>query len=211
MKNRKFRDTEVVTIKDALGREWHVKEARQTKYGFDILYGKKKDAGRYDFGGPNRLIYTNELKAFWDKYSLRLDGTLSDLPAGRTTLKRAREALGFHWQKDSQKFWRTHKSDLNGLKPREFEEKYKEQKLTGSRMSFWRLRLLGGRARPRGWWRKPKILKLLLSEEKSLSQVRAELGGRIGMSQLSRLRRRAKLAYGIRNGKLIRIAERPKD
>jgi hypothetical protein len=211
MKKWKFRDTEVVTIKDALGLEWHVKEARQTKYGFDILYGKRKDAVSYDIGGPNRLIYTNDLKAFWDKYSLRHDGTIFDLPAGRSTLKRAREALGFNWGKDSEEFWRKHKSDLNGLKPREFEEKYKEQKITGNRMSFWRLRLLGARARPLGWWRKPKILKLLLSEEKSLNQVRAELEGRISTSQVFRLRCRAKRAYEIRNGKLIQIAKRSKD
>jgi hypothetical protein len=210
MKKRKFRDSEI-TIKDALGLEWHVKEARQTKYGFDLLYGKRKNAGPYDVSGLNRLIYTKELKAFWDKYSIRHDGTLYDLPAGRTTLKRARVALQFNWDRDSEKFWRQHKPDLNGLKPREFEEKYKEQKLTGSRMSFWRLRLLGARARPLGWWRKPEVLKLLLSEEKSLSQVRAELGGRISTSQVHRLRRRAKHAYELRNAKPVPIAGRPKD
>ena len=208
---KRFRDFGVVTIKDALGLQWHVKEARQTKYGFDLLYGKKKNAGSYDIGGPNRLIYTNELKAFWDKYSLRHDGTIFDLPAGRTTLKRARVALGFNWEEDSQKFWRKHKADLKGLTPREFEEKYKEQKLTGERMSFWRLRILGARARPMGWWREPEIVKLLLSEEKSLNQVGAELGIRISTSQVFRLRCQAKHAYEIRNGKLVQIAEHPTD
>jgi hypothetical protein len=205
MKKRKFRVSEV-TIKDALGLEWHVKEARRTKYGFDLLYGKRKDAGPYAISGPNRLIYTKELKAFWDRYSVRHDGTLYDLPAGRTTLKRARVALDFNWDKDSQKFWRKHKSDLNGLKPREFEEKYKEQKITGNRMSFWRLRIWGARARPLGWWRKPEVLKLLLSDDKSLSQVQAGLGGRISISQVHRLRCRAKRAYEIRNGKPVLIA-----
>ena len=122
MKKRKFQD--LVTIKDALGTEWHVHEARSTKYGFDVLYGRKENPGPYE--GPCRLIYTNELKAFWEKHSLRCDGTIFDLPSGRTTLKRARRALGFHWNKDSEKFWRKHKSDLMGLRPREFEEKYKE-------------------------------------------------------------------------------------
>jgi hypothetical protein len=218
MKKRKFRDSQAVTIdsqavtiKDALGLEWDIKEARQTKYGFDLYYGKRKDPGPYEIGGPNRLIYTNELKAFWDKYSLRHDGTIFDLPAGRTTLKRARTALGFHWDKDSETFWRKHKSELNSLRPREFEEKceekYKEQKITGDRMSFWRLKILGTRARPLGWWRKPEVLKLLLSEEKSLNQVRAELGGKISTSQVFRLRRRAKRSYEIRKGKLIQIAD----
>jgi hypothetical protein len=62
MKKRLFRNSEVVTIKDALGLEWDIKEARVTKYGFDIYYGKRKDCTGYDVGDPNRLIYTNELK-----------------------------------------------------------------------------------------------------------------------------------------------------
>jgi hypothetical protein len=206
MKTQDLRESGVITIKDALGTEWHVKEARPTKYGFDLLYGRKKNAGQYDVGGPCRLIYTNELKAFWEKYSLRYDGTISDLPAGRTTLKRARLALGFNWERDSNQFWRKHKSDLIGLMPREFEEKYKEQRLTGSRMSAWRLRLSGGRARPVGWWREPEVLKLLLSK-KSLNEVRAELGGQISTSQVFRLRRQARSAFEIGSGKLTQITE----
>jgi hypothetical protein len=210
-KKRRFHYSKVVTIKDALGLHWHVNEARQTKYGFDVLYGKKRDADPHDTSGPNRLIYTNELKTFWDTYSLRHDGTIYDLPAGRTTLKRARVALGFNWHRDSVKFWQKHKADLKGLKPREFEEEYKEQKLTGDRMSAWRLRLLGARARPLGWWRKPEILNLLLSEKKSLNQVRAELEARISTSQVFRLRMQAKRAHEIRNGELIEIAQNPGD
>jgi hypothetical protein len=210
MKKPKFRD--LVTIKDALGTEWHVHEARATKYGFDVLYGRKKNAGSYDAGGPCRLIYTNELKAFWEKYSLRHDGTISDLPAGRTTLKRARLALGFNWNKDSDKFWRKHKSDLMALWPREFAEKYndkyKEQEITAARMSDWRFRLCGAVARPLGWWREPEVLKLLLSE-RTLNEVGAEL--QIGTSQVFRLRRRAKRAFEIRSGILIQITEDCKD
>ena len=210
MKKRKFRDSGVVTIRDALWTEWHVKEARPTKYGFDLLYGRKKNGGPYDVGGPFRLIYTNELKAFWEKYSLRHDGTISDLPGGRTTLKRARLALGFNWDKDSEKFWRKHKSELIGLRPREFEEKYKDQKITGDRMKSWRFRICGAKARPLGWWREPEVLKLLLSE-KSLNQVRAELAGQISTSQVFRLRRQANRAFQIRSGKLIQITEDRKD
>jgi hypothetical protein len=209
MKKRKVRDSDVV-IKDAFGTEWHIKEVRPTKYGFDLLYGRKKDAGPYDVGGPIRLIYTNELKVFWAKHSLRHDGTISDLPAGRTTLKRARLALGFNWDTDSMKFWRKHKSDLIGLTPREFEEKYKAQQITGDRMKAWRLRLCGGRAREFGWWREPEVLKLLLSE-KSLNQVRAELGEQISTSQVFRLRRKAKRAYEIRSGNLTAIGEDRQD
>jgi hypothetical protein len=128
------------------------------------------------------------------------------LPAGRTTLKRARLALGFNWDKDSEKFWRKRKHELKTLSPRDFEEKYKHQEITGNRMSSWRLKLVGGKARPLGWWKEPEVLKLLLSEEKSLNQVRAELKEEISTSQGFRLRQRAKRAYTIRNGKLLPTA-----
>ena len=203
MKKRLFRNSEVVTIKDALGLEWDIKEARETKYGFDIYYGKRKNPTGYDAGGPNRLIYTNELKAFWENCALKHDGTIYDLPVGRTTLKRARLALGFNWDKDSEKFWHKRKGELKTLTPREFEEKYQHQEITGNRMSAWRLKIVGGKARPSGWWKEPEVLKLLLSEEKSLNQVRAELKEEISTSQAFRLRQQAKRAYKIRNGKLL--------
>jgi hypothetical protein len=122
--------------------------------------------------------------------------------------------LGFNWDTDSKTFWRKHKSDLMGLWPREFEkkykEKYKEQEITAHRMSDWRFRICGARARPLGWWREPEVLKLLLSE-RSLNGVRAELGGQISTSQVFRLRRQAKRAFEIRSGKLIQITEDCKD
>lgn len=204
MKKRLFRHSEVVTIKDALGLKWDIHEARATKYGFDLYYGKKKDRTGYDVGGPNRLIYTNELKEFWEKCALKHDGTIFDLPAGRTTLKRARLALGFNWDKDSERFWRKHKHDLKTLTPREFEKKH--QGITGNRMSAWRLKIVGDKARQSGWWKEPEVLKLLLSEEKSLNQVRAELKEKISTSQVFRLRLQAKRAYKIRNGKLLSTA-----
>ncbi len=207
MKKRLFRNSGVVTIKDALGLEWDINEARATKYGFDLYYGKRKDRTGYDVGGPNRLIYTNELKAFWEKCALKHDGTIFDLPGGRTTLKRARLALGFNWDKDSEKFWRKHKHDLKTLTPREFEKKHKHQEITGGRMSSWRLKIVGSKARPLGWWKEPEVLKLLLSEEKSLNQVRAELKEEISTSQAFRLRHQAKRAYKIRSGKLLPRAD----
>ena len=203
MKKRLFRNPEVVTIKDALGLEWDINEARATNYGFDLYYGKRKDRTGYDVGGPNRLIYTNELKAFWASCALKHDGTIFDLPAGRTTLKRARQALGFNWDKDSEKFWRKHKHDLKTLTPREFEKKHKQQGISGNRMSSWRLKMLGGKARPLGWWKEPDVLKLLLSEEKSLNQVRGELKEEISTSQAFRPRLQAKRAYKSRDGSLL--------
>ena len=119
----------------------------------------------------------------------------------------ARLALGFNWDKDSEKFWRKHKDDLKTLTPREFEKKHKHRGINGERMSAWRFKIVGARARPLGWWKKPEVLKLLLSEEKSLNQVRAELREKISTSQAFRLRQQAKLAYKIINGKLLPMAE----
>lgn len=201
-----------VIIKDAFGLEWEIKEARPTKHGFDIYYGKRRYTSSRERGGVNFLIYTDDLKTFWTKHSLRHDGILFDLPAGRTTLKRARKALGFNWDDDSVKFWNQHKADLQNLKPEVFEQTFKKryegQNLSGCRMSEWRRKLLGARARPLGWWQTTETLRLLLSE-KSLNEIRRELPEKIGTTHASRLRRRAKRAYELRNGEPIQVADIP--
>ena len=207
MKTPSFRNSDVITIKCALGLEWDIKEARATKYGFDLYYGRRTNPGQYYASGPYRLIYTNELKAFWEQCALKHDGTIFDLPAGRTTLKRARLALGFNWDKDSDRFWRKHKEDMRTLTPREFAKKHKALELTGDRMSFWRLRILGGKARQFDWWKDLDVLKLLLSEEKSLNQIRAVLGEKISVTHAARLRRKAKGAYRLSDGKVLPIVE----
>ena len=209
MSTRTDRDPNTVTIKDALGLEWDILEARETKYGFDIYYGRRHNAVGLECGGPLRLIYSQELKSFWEKNSIRMDGTLFDLPAGRTTLKRARTALGFHWDRDSERFWRKRKKDMQELKPREFEQKHKEYHITRHRMSFWRRRMLGPKGRrPIGWWKDPEILRILLSG-KSLNQMRAILPEKISTTHAKRLRTRAKYCYQINDENLIQIAEDP--
>lgn len=201
MKDSLFRKSDV-TIKDALGLEWDIKEARATKYGFDVYYGRRRNPGQYDVSGPLRLIYSNELKAFWEKCALKHDGTIFDLPAGRTTLKRARQALGFHWDKDSDKFWRKHKQDLITLTPRQFEQKHRDRELTGDRMSAWRLKMIGSRARPLDWWETPDVIALLLSG-RTLKQIRAELKEQISPTHASRLRTKARRAYRISDGQVL--------
>ena len=203
--NKPSRDLHVITIKCALGLEWDIKEARATKYGFDLYYGRRTNAGQYYASGPYRLIYTNELKTFWEQCALKYDGTIFDLPAGRTTLKRARLALGFNWEKDSERFWRKHKEDMQALTPRAFEKKHRDHEVTGRRMSEWRRKIIGVRARQLDWWREPEVLKLLLSEEKSLNQMRAVLGEKISVTHAQRLRLKAKRDYRISNGEVLPI------
>ncbi len=203
MKEPLFRSSEVITIKCALGLEWDIKEARATNYGFDLYYGRRHNPGPYEVCGPLRLIYSNELKTFWEKCALRHDGTIFDLPAGRTTLKRARIALGFNWDKDSERFWRKHKEDMRTLTPRQFEKKHKDLDLTGDRMSAWRLRMLGGRARQLDWWRTPETLKVLLAEGATLKQIRAGIKEKISSSHAHRLRLKAHRDYRLSNGEVV--------
>ena len=66
-------------VEDVEGGTWGVKQARETKHGFDLLFGVPVDHGSYR-GGLARLIATKELTDFWDGNRTRHDGFLFDLP-----------------------------------------------------------------------------------------------------------------------------------
>ena len=84
-----------------------------------------------------------------------------DLPAGRTTLKQVRRRLGFNVLKDKLKFWKERIHDLKTLSAREFAARHN----VNVQVVFdTRTKVVGRRARPLGWWRKPRTLKLLLSD-----------------------------------------------
>jgi len=173
-------------VRDADNALWDVRDVRPTKHGFDIYYGSPDRAHDTHHGGPLRLIVTKALRDFWWDNRLESHGFLFDLPAGRTTLKRARNRLKFNHRDDVREFWTERIDDLATLPIGEFAAKHGVDKI----LAFdWRFRLVGQRARPLGWWRTPETLKILLSSM-SLSQVGRELG--IGISHAFRLRRRAK-------------------
>lgn len=93
-------------VRDVEGGLWDVRELRDTKHGFDLLFGSPvHHLGSYG-GGLPRLIATRSLKNFWEVNRTKRDGVIFDLPAGRTTLKRVRRRLGFHSLKDLSKFWK---------------------------------------------------------------------------------------------------------
>lgn len=174
-------------VNDVDGVLWNIRDARDTKHGFDLYFGTPaRNRGSYR-GGLPRLIATKALRDFWDANRTKGDGILYDLPAGRSTLKRVRHRLGFNFVDDRAEYWTDRIDDLTFLPAREFAAKH------GVELDVavdWRFRLLGSSTRAMGWWRKPKILKILLSDL-TLSQVGLKLG--ISISQANRLRHRAKL------------------
>lgn len=174
-------------VADVEGFRWDVCDVRPTKYGFALLYGVREDDHP---GGRHHLIATDELYRFWDANRTKSHGFLFDLPGGRTTLKRMRKRLGFHFHNDSWNFWLDRTAELEALSAREFAAKYE---VSFDMVSEWRLKVLGRTAREPNWWRKKKVLKVLLSGI-TLREVGMKLD--ISISQAKRLRDRLKQEPG---------------
>src|SRR3974377_1173287 len=111
-------------VDDAFSCRWDVCEVRNTRHGFDLLFGRPVPRGHYDVGGPLRLILTKPLVDFWDANRIKLN-VVYDLPAGRPTLKRARRSSGFHWGRDNVGFWLARLDDLQWLSTEEFALRHK--------------------------------------------------------------------------------------
>jgi hypothetical protein len=172
-------------VRDVEGVLWDVRQIRDTKHGFDLLFGSPEPRlGSYR-GGLPRPIATQPLVDFWEANRTIRDGVLFDLPAGRTTLKRVRHRLGFHYLDDFSDFWKERLEDLETLSAREFAIRHK----VDIEVVFdTRRKLLGKRARDLGWWRKPRPLKILRSKI-TLREMGEKLS--ISISQAKRLRDRA--------------------
>lgn len=176
-----------VEVRDVWDERWEVREARETRHGFDLLFGLPVGRFGSGSGGLSHLIATPELAQYWEATKLHIDGAIYDLPAGRTTLKRVRHRLGFNLPKDRRGFWRRKKSELKKTSIREFASKYN---LDPAVVKDWRHILFGPVARPLDWWKTPESVELLLSQE-PLRIVGEKLG--ISISHAKRLRDRAKL------------------
>ena len=172
-------------VRDVEGGLWEVREIRDTKYGFDLLFGAKLPIpGSYQGGRPH-LIATQPLVDFWEANCRNHDGVIMDLPAGRTTLKRMRRRLGFNYFDDMSEFWHERIEDLNTLGAREFATRHN----VPVEVAFdARRRLLGIVARDPDWWHKARPLKILRSKI-PLREVGEKLG--ISISHAKRLRDRA--------------------
>jgi hypothetical protein len=172
-------------VVDVEGYVWDVRQIRDTKHGFELLFGSPARPGIYR-GGLPRLIATRPLADFWEANQTKHSGVLFDLPAGRTTLKRVRHRLGFNYHQDRADFWQERIQDLASLKSREFARRHSVPVYT---VVDIRRKLLGNSTRPAGWWRKPEFLEILRSNV-SLRVMGEKLG--ISTSQAHRLKRRAR-------------------
>jgi hypothetical protein len=171
-------------VTDFYGELWDIRQIRPTHHGFDAFYGSR--ASQRDLTSNLHLIPTPELHHFWDMNRAKPNGLIYDLPAGRTTLKRARKKLGFNFPEEVTEFWTNRVDDLQSLSAHEFVEKHG---VTHCAATGRRHAIFGNRTRPAGWWRKPRYIEILLSDL-TLDQAGKKLG--ISISQTHRLRRRAK-------------------
>ena len=175
---------QVTDVDDAL---WDVREVRDTKHGFDLLFGSPVSRIGLTCTGLPRLIATQPLYDFWEANRTKHDGLIYDLPAGRSTLKRVRRRLGFHYRNDVSEFWNEHLEELKMLTNRQFAARHN---LHQAIVADARVRLLGRQARALNWWCNPEPLELLRSDL-TLKKVGEKLS--ISISQAHRLRGRARL------------------
>ncbi len=172
-------------VRDVEGSLWDVRDTRDTKHGFELFFGSPVTRLDNYCGGLPRLIPTKPLRDFWEDNRAKHDGVLYDLPAGRTTLKRVRRYLGFHYSVDVSEFWEERIKDLETMNEHDFAWLHK---VAIGVVYDMRLKLLGRCAREIGWWRKPRVLRVLRSGV-TLREVGEKL--RISISQAKRLRDRA--------------------
>ncbi|MDQ6733257.1 MAG: hypothetical protein M3Z35_03940 [Nitrospirota bacterium] len=173
-------------VKDVYNHLWDIRDIRDTKHGFDLYFGAPANNHGSYRGGLPRLITTNALRDFWHANRTEGHGLLFDLPAGRTTLKRARRRLGLNQRNDVTEFWTDRIEDLGSLRMGEFAARHS----VDLSMAFhWRKKIIGKRARPIGWWRNPETRAILLSGV-TLSRIGRRLD--ISISQAKRLRDQTK-------------------
>jgi hypothetical protein len=175
-------------VQDAHNEFWDVRDIRTTRHNFDLLYGSPVYRLANDCNGQPRLIVTKELAAYWEANRTKHDGVLFDLPAGRTTLKRARTRMDFHYYRDVKTYWSKYLRDLETVPAREVAARHNVDICVVKQR---RRELLGTRARPRDWWRTPDTLDILRSNI-TLREIGEKLG--IGTTHVRRLRDRARLA-----------------
>ena len=72
-------------VVDVEGSLCDLRQIRDTRHGFDLLFGSPTRPGVYRDGLP-RLIATRALADFWEAHQTK-QRVLFDLPAGRATLK----------------------------------------------------------------------------------------------------------------------------
>ena len=176
-------------VQDAHNELWDVRDIRPTRHNFDLLYGSPVYRLANDSSGQPRLIVTKELAAYWEANRTKHDGVLFDLPAGRTTLKRARTRMDFHYYRDVKKYWSKYLRDLETVPAREVAARHNVDICVVYDNGGANCSAQG--ARPLDWWRTPETLAILRSNI-TLREIGEKLG--IGTTHAKRLRDRARLA-----------------
>jgi hypothetical protein len=186
IKNTKRNPLIIGHCRDVEGGSWDVRDIRDTKHGFDLLFGSPADwLGSYR-GGLPRLIATRPLVEYWEANKTKHDGIIYDLPAGRSTLKRVRKHLRFNYHRNVAEYWRERMDDLKTLRPREFASRHN---IPMAVVHENRLKLLGKSARELNWWQTPATIELLLSGQ-TLRAIGEKLGIRITHTKRLRVRAR---------------------
>lgn len=175
----------VERVKDFNKASWNVHEVRPTKHGFDLYLGTPRDTYHSPYRGLSKLIVTRALRNYWHANRTKNSRFFLDLPVSSSGLKLALRNLRFYHREDLLAFWKKRVDDLAALPTREFAAKHG---VDPAAAFDWRLKLVK-RGRPKGWWRTPEFLKILLSSM-SLTEAARELG--IEFSEVHRLRRLAK-------------------
>jgi len=167
--------TRKIQVKDVDGRLWDVAESRPTKHGFDLHFGWPSDARGYGQGAKG-LIPTQDLLKYWESKKLCRDGSIYDLPIGRTSIKRVRSILGLDYYTDNAEWYWDRIEDLMTMSNVRFSAIHGVDEST---VSVVRSKLLGRRIREAFWWREESVADLLCSDLPRF-HVASKLGISIG-------------------------------
>ncbi len=139
-------------VRDVEGRLWDVRDVRNTKHGFDLLFGSLASRlGRWGCGLP-ALIATQPLVDFWETNRTKHNGMINESGRANNT-KRVRSRPGFDYFEDTSEFFLERIEDLMTLSTRAFTIRHKADALL---VRETRLKIAGpARARgglvARGW------------------------------------------------------------
>jgi hypothetical protein len=172
--------------RDVFGQAWDVREERPTAHGFPLRFGwpclddGEPQRGK-GYGGP-RLIPTRALYRYWWRLGMRRDGSIYDLPVGKTAIKRLRRMLGLNMYDLHRHWWMERIAELHDLSCTAFATKYE---LDLSTVSEARKEFFGTRIRPARWWELPEYTAMLTANL-ATGKIADEL--KIAPSSVRRLR-----------------------
>lgn len=151
------------------GDEWSLYERRQTAYGFTLQLGRPYPPPPVQGGaGGTGVIITAALADHLRKNARR--PYAYPLPVGRDVVRRVRRVIGLDhrsWDDERIAWWIDRLDDLATLPVPKFVAKYKDEAWTRSgslsegRVWQMRIALLGRRRRKIGWWKTPRVEKLI--------------------------------------------------